>query len=323
MNASSPVRRLRYSSRPFDKAERFDRSRSLTGLFDVNYPDQDFGFEASLMQSHALNYYTMEISGAQYERSTRRLSDGENGFLLQLSLSGSMYGDADGRTAICQPGCIAILDFSRPVRHRSTAANVVMISLPRAVIERTLPDIRILHGQILQPHQTGDLGDYLAGLNQRLPGMPWASGAEVAQAAAELLADSLHQTPKTRSDLARAELESVQRQRARRFITLHLGNPELSSEMICAAIGISRSTLYRLFEQEGGVARFLWTERLRIAAERLQHSSAGISTIAYSCGFTSDAHFSRAFRRQFGLSPRQARNEPGFASLAASHGVAI
>jgi AraC-like DNA-binding protein len=72
---------------------------------------------------------------------------------------------------------------------------------------------------------------------------------------------------------------------------------------------MSRSKLYRLLENDGGVAHFINRERLREAHRRLSaHREAlSIHAIGNEVGFVDHSTFSRAFRREFGYSPTEAR----------------
>jgi AraC family transcriptional regulator len=51
--------------------------------------------------------------------------------------------------------------------------------------------------------------------------------------------------------------------------------------------------------------------RLDLAADRLRHTSVDVTEIALSVGFSSPAHFSRAFTRRYRLSPSQYRRRFG------------
>jgi AraC-like DNA-binding protein len=74
-------------------------------------------------------------------------------------------------------------------------------------------------------------------------------------------------------------------------------------------VGISRSNLYRLFEPEGGVARYIMAQRMRAAYAALADTDnhQPIHVVAESVGFAEAASFSRSFRREFGCKPRDLR----------------
>jgi AraC-like DNA-binding protein len=96
--------------------------------------------------------------------------------------------------------------------------------------------------------------------------------------------------------------------RAKNYIARHLGNDELDAFAIAAATHVSVKHLQRLFNRDGvPMMRYVWQARLE-RAERLLRASTvrpvSVQEIAYRCGFRSPAHFSRAFKERFGVSPR-------------------
>ncbi len=96
----------------------------------------------------------------------------------------------------------------------------------------------------------------------------------------------------------------------KRFIEDHLADPALRPETIVARVGISRSSLYRLFEPLGGVASYIRTRRLRRSVRDLLDPGMErrrIYEIAYAWGFQRESDYARVFRREFGLTPREAR----------------
>ena len=73
---------------------------------------------------------------------------------------------------------------------------------------------------------------------------------------------------------------------------------------------MSRSNLYRLFEDTGGVARYIQRERLLEAHAVLTDPATkkSISAIAEDLRFADASSFSRTFRREFGHSPGEVRS---------------
>ncbi len=53
------------------------------------------------------------------------------------------------------------------------------------------------------------------------------------------------------------------------YIDAHLGDCELGEQMICDAFAMSRSTVYRLFQAHGGVARYIRECRAWLAHRHL------------------------------------------------------
>jgi AraC family transcriptional regulator, positive regulator of tynA and feaB len=76
---------------------------------------------------------------------------------------------------------------------------------------------------------------------------------------------------------------------------------------------VSRPYLDRLLARIGTTAsQELWARRLSRAAEDLStaaHRQRTILEVALANGFSDPAHFSRAFRKRFGQSPRSFRQQ--------------
>ncbi len=89
----------------------------------------------------------------------------------------------------------------------------------------------------------------------------------------------------------------------------NLGEP-LSTEDIANLVGVSRRQLERLFKQHLDTLPSRWylEQRLQRARRMLQQGSQSILQIGLSCGFTSGAHFSNAYRNCFGHTPRDERS---------------
>ena len=72
---------------------------------------------------------------------------------------------------------------------------------------------------------------------------------------------------------------------------------------------MSRSQLYRVLESEGGVAHYIQRRRLSESFALLCDASQNlpIGKVAEMLCFADASSFSRAFRQEFGVSPREVR----------------
>jgi AraC-like DNA-binding protein len=108
------------------------------------------------------------------------------------------------------------------------------------------------------------------------------------------------------------EIEQMEAIRARTdtIIFEQAGDPLLSPASIAGQLNISLRQLYRAFSGAESPAARIRRRRLEHAAELLAARSAPahVDKIAQECGFVSAEYFSRAFRREFGLSPRAYRS---------------
>lgn len=86
-------------------------------------------------------------------------------------------------------------------------------------------------------------------------------------------------------------------------------DPELNVEILCREVGLSRAHLNRKMKEIFGLSpsEFIRNVRLTKACELLKNPDIDISVIAYNIGFSSQPHFSTAFKKFTGLSPTEYR----------------
>lgn len=92
---------------------------------------------------------------------------------------------------------------------------------------------------------------------------------------------------------------------ARDFIEAHW-NARLSIAEIASAAGVHRATLVRAFRAHLQCSPASYIRRLRLehAADALRRGDKSIGEIALECGFYDQSHFTNAFRRLRGVTPR-------------------
>jgi acetamidase/formamidase/AraC-like DNA-binding protein len=116
-------------------------------------------------------------------------------------------------------------------------------------------------------------------------------------------------------------------QRVARSIEQRLGEPDLSLSDIAAANGMSVRNLQKLFEAfDKAFSVYVRLRRLERCRDDLASpllAQLSISEICYRWGFTDPAYFSRSFRDQFGVSPREFRRAPHFYQLPPREGPAL
>lgn len=121
-----------------------------------------------------------------------------------------------------------------------------------------------------------------------------------------------HQEDKIKKVELRAN-NDVLMERVMKIVNDHLDNPDLSVEMLAEEVGLSRTQLHRRLKELTGISsgEFIRNIRLKKAAELLTERKVNISQVAYMLGFSSQSHFSTAFRKCYGISPSEyiLRNE--------------
>jgi AraC family transcriptional activator of tynA and feaB len=107
------------------------------------------------------------------------------------------------------------------------------------------------------------------------------------------------------------------RHRIEGYIRDQIRDPGLSIDKIASALRCSKRYLHMAFSaSDRSIADHIWTTRLDgCRSDLARRSDLTISEVAFAWGFSSSAHFSRAFRKRFGVTPSAFRHgdrgEPG------------
>jgi len=146
---------------------------------------------------------------------------------------------------------------------------------------------------------------YVNGLAAELARLDAAARRAAATAALELLRGVIDPSLPPSRQAAREAM----RAEVRRYVRSHLQDPRLGPATIARAHSMSVRALHALFEDcEESVAGLVRRERLSRCLEDLQRGDCGsVTEIAFRWGFTDAAHFSRAFKHAFGVTPSEVR----------------
>jgi len=269
--------------------------------------------------SHRLGWVevaTMEANAMRVSRTAdliARFPQLEARVGVAVQVSGRAELEQDGRRAKVAEGDLVLYDTARPYsvdypeRFRSHVFQV-----PRGLLGVAEGDIRQVVG-VAVPSSEGVgavLAPFLGSLADSAHSYPAAVGDCLARQVSDLLVTLIDQLIGYEAHDPRASNRHLV-QRVRDYIDRHLGEPELSPEVIAGAHHISVRYLHRLFEGEGvTVARLIQQRRLAACAKELARpgrSAPTVSAVAQRWGFVNPAHFSRTFRTAYGVSPREWR----------------
>jgi AraC-like DNA-binding protein len=108
----------------------------------------------------------------------------------------------------------------------------------------------------------------------------------------------------------RAAEREAMRAEVRRYIRNHLQDRDLGPASIAQAFAMSVRALHGLFEDgDLSVAVLVRNERLARCLEDLRRVNGGsVAAIAFRWGFREPAHFSRVFKRHYGMTPTEVRH---------------
>ena len=94
-------------------------------------------------------------------------------------------------------------------------------------------------------------------------------------------------------------------------VEAHLGKEKFTIPYLASLLYTTRSTLYREVKKKTGrsVITLIKIIRLLKADTLLKTSDYSISDIAYQVGFKAPSHFTTSYKKEFGRSPKEARNQ--------------
>jgi AraC-like DNA-binding protein len=261
----------------------------------------------------------LEFTESPHEcrRTPRMISRSAAGYLAFLMHDGPPgLIEQDGRQTVMHPGRLTFYDVTRP----STLTFPGSIRSDLLLVERDAFDIgsRSLAELTARsmPAERGTaavLRSLLAGLAPRLTNYPAESadrlGSCVIDLAELLLQESLDDAITT------AGGERTLLMRITAYLEQRLHDPGLCPEQIAKAHHISTRYLSKLFAAEETTV-MTWVRERRL--ERCRSDLVDprlrdrpIAAVAARWGFLQPAHFSRAFRAQYGTSPREYRLAAG------------
>jgi AraC-like DNA-binding protein len=290
------------------------------GVFDVEIEDHASGFAATstiwAVDEITLSRVKAPALSAMRGKALLRSSPIDH-WSLTLGRSRTLGMAGEGLPLDVPPSVPFVASLGRNLISSRPADERLQLYLPRDGFRELAP---LLDAALAQPLDTPLgrlLGDYLGLLERSLGEIEAADAPRLTSAVRAMVLACLG--PSSDSlDAAGSQINLTRREKARQFIDRNLRDPRLDTAMLCREIGMSRTQLYRLFQEDGGVARYVRHRRLLRAYADLADPSgaASITLIAASLCFEDASSFSRAFKQEFGLNPREVR-----AAAAAGHSL--
>jgi AraC-like DNA-binding protein len=234
-----------------------------------------------------------------------------------LSLVALQHGKAaielGGQQVQVSPGDMYVHDLERPMRSSGVGKDMVewvVIHVQRSALEDALPVVNTATSHKLDGSLPANrvLRSFMQALSDNADQMAKGTTGAFELATTDLLRNALLLNRDSDQAQYAQALNRVQA-----TILLRLREPNLDIQKIAQEVGIGPRTIYRMFQSIGTTpAKWVEEKRLtRIGKELRSPSNAGksISQIALSFGYNELAHFSRSFKRQFGVSPRAYRKD--------------
>jgi AraC-like DNA-binding protein len=272
-------------------------------------PREAFDVAAKVAVIGRVGLSYMRVSAQRWDRppeTTRR--NAVDHIVVNVRFAGGAVGDAAGRDLKVNSREILINDLAQAQVNDSERSHTATLVLPRSVAQTLVPDARSLHGLVIPAGPSSLLLRYLEELEPQIDRLPADVAGQIGSAALDLLAVALAQVTPARAPVASA-VATAARRRAEQIIDDRLGSASLTVGNLARWTGVSRSTLYRLFEPDGGVQAVIRDRRLaRVAADlRDPSGTARIADIAERWGFCDAAYLGRVFREVHGVTPGEYR----------------
>lgn len=291
-------------------------SETVATVYDIDVAPEDvsdfrFGFSAWHFGSLVLG--VSETDKIKFWRSPQTIArSGIDHYLVQVYEEGSFGTTVEARDMEVSAGDVWIVDLSRPVKIDPVSFRSTNLAIPRSILAPLLSDPDALHGlKISKDSPTGGLlSRYLTDLSAKARSMTPQEAASIAQSTVHLVAGCAGPSLDA-ADLARDGFSAAVLSRIKIGIDNDLGNPNLDATYLCAKFGVSRATLYRMFNPHNGVSAYVRQRRLARCFHELSNPLKipdRVSEVAAKWGFANEGSFSRAFRDSFGLSPTDVRH---------------
>lgn len=282
-------------------------------VFDVRAePAEKPGFPAEygMWQLDGLAFTTATAPAARSIRTPDHIRRGPiDHWVISYSPDSETQIDSDGRSVVAGPGTPLLWSLGQASDSLRAAGTRQQLYLPR---DSFVDLADLLDAAVVSRLDTplgAVLGDFMLSLQRRLPAIPTHQVPALAAAVRALVVACI--APEGDRHVAdQGVIENSKLHRLRKIVLKNLHSPQLGPAMLCSQLAMSRSGLYRLLDPYGGASRFIRHARLQAARRTLRDPANGIpiAQIADDFCFSDASAFARAYRREFGQSPKEARD---------------
>lgn len=263
------------------------------------------GLELTLFSSSALSFSKFPVSGLKPENRA---------CIVITQLAGVRQYNQAGKITVLSKGDTTLIDSGLPwTSNCSGDCARLYLRIPLPLLRRRFRNLQVpIAARISGTRGIGTaLYHLITSLYQQAGHLNDDEGAAAIEAYLGMLCSCIGGAP---AKLSAKESACSSVSRVLRYIEQHLNEASLSPAGIASATGISVRHLHRVFSGQGAtVSDWIRTQRLKHCHEDLcdpRSRAKSITEIALYWGFNDSAHFSHCFKKQFGISPRAARNRP-------------
>jgi len=203
----------------------------------------------------------------------------------------------------CEAGDLLVLDYRRRYHFTTPGHRALTVSLPRISVEDDVGTP--LAGRMPSGGEASLLHDFSASLVRRLSTASATSAPMLAIILRRLLLLALRSCADAERDKAGAAVRAT----AIAYLDDHIGQ-QLDIGDMSSRLGLSRSSLYRMFKRDGGPVAFDRARRLRAVHQAICEGPVALAfgTVGSAHGFYDLNNLARQFRSHFGYTMSDLRN---------------
>jgi AraC-like DNA-binding protein len=232
-------------------------------------------------------------------------------FSVMLQLEGAMVAAQCGRECTLQAGDFCVMDGLAPFDLEAVGpvSRLVFLQMPRHAVLSRRDGLERHTAEVFDTHEPGAafLRNVLMSLIEAAPLLEPEQRTAAVASVVQML--GVPRIPGGET-LASRNAERIAATLA--FIDAELADPTLTAQRVAAAQGLSRRRLDQILAALGtSLSAQIWARRLAQAASDLldpRFSDRTVTQIAFGVGFEDAAHFTRAFKRKYDVTPREWRN---------------
>ena len=272
-------------------------------------------FDVRQTALRGMRIYDIVIDPAIIERRPVDIArDGVEDYFLTIQLEGESRIRQRGKELIMRPGCMALMAGGVPylVAYPEPSRRLVLRIPADDFRERVLGNEELLPVQYVASSGLGRIvSDLFRSVAFEAHNLSDEEQFTVAEKFLDLLAAAFRQGADGEIRPERVSKQALAG-RLLDYIQRHYAEAGLSPTRVAEANGISTRYLHALFKDSGTTAgKCIWERRLEACHAELVDSSRAhlpISEIAFGQGFNDAAHFSRAFKKRYGMAPSRLRS---------------
>jgi AraC-like DNA-binding protein len=300
-----------------DRAEFVHEALAMTMVpVELHWPQKRRGVAAHgvIIDLGDLTVCSGRTSAFKVERTPALARDAlEPSIFVNVQLTGSSMVVQGDREAVLHPGALVIYDSTAPYTLlNDTGMTGEFFRIPHSALAMPHNMIRKACAVSLSPGHplTSLTNDYLHRLAADPAILTVPNGDLVGHPSIELVRAVIATHLKADKFVAEPLAATLQL-RILEHARDHLNDPDLCAEQIAAAHYISVRYLYKVLAESGiSLADWIRTRRLEACRQELERTSNSIiAAVARRHGFSNMSSFSRAFRTEYGLSPREWRDQ--------------